>query len=325
MISEIPTAQPAQSPIPKDVLKEIEVSPGYGNIYPVSENGSVFGGRILKADVISFASSSRLDLTGFNEPYIAIVAKRIQFNAPTERATITVVLPRLTAKPPSQHPHLGKARTGNTGGSTKAGEQGDDGNDGTTGNSALAGDPTPTLYIIAGEVISQPGNKPPDFIDLTIVTRGMNGAKGGDGQDGQDGGDGGTGGPADWNGISCDGGAGDGGPGGMGGVGGKGGAGGYGANGGYIYLGGTKAAIKILSFCKPDLSPGSGGLGGNPGKNGRSGEGGARGERRGDCDGGEPGKPGLQNPRLAEPGLRARDGVEGKVYSDDSVDVEALF
>lgn len=314
----------ARSTIPADVLAEIKAASLHGDVVSVTAQAYVFSGNVLKANTITFASGGYLLLDKLVGPWIAVVAKTIKFAAPEERAY--VVQPTSTVFPVagSPHPSLGQAGQGNHGGSTKAGGAGGPGAPGTIGNLGLSGPPVPTLYLVAESILTQPGNVPPDFIDLYLDCRGIDGAAGGPGQNGQVGGVGGSGGPADWNGVYCEGGAGDGGPGGSAGAGGTGGPGGNGSNGGAVFYAGSAAAINLLEFSKVNNLQGRRGAGGAAGNNGSPGAGGPRGERRGDCDGGVQGPIGSNSAASPQIGPDGQDGERGKIYTA-VVDVNFLF
>lgn len=313
-----------QSTIPPDVLAEIKAAPTQGDVIPVTQASYPFSGQILKAQTLTFESGGRLILEQLGAPWLAIVAKTIKFAAPEERAAIVLPTSSVFNAPAPSHPSLGQAGQGDHGGAAKAGGQGHTGANGASGYPGTHGQPVPTLYILADEILTQPGNVPPDFVDLYIEVRGIDGSSGGIGQSGQTGGVGGSGGPSDWNGFYCEAGAGDGGRGGTAGAGGNGGSGGNGSNGGTVFYGGSSAAVNLFEYSKVNNLQGRGGSGGLSGSNGNPGSGGPRGEHRGDCEGGVQGASGSSSPAAPQPGAPGTDGQRGLVFKG-SVAVGGLF
>lgn len=315
-------AQPVPPPLDPAIAAAIKAAPSQGNIFSIPGQAT-FAGQVLKADTITFASNSQLELTNLQVPWIAIVARRLQIAAPEERFTIVSaagdVIPPAAAvllpRPP--------ASAGNSGSPTNPGGTGANGSQGQRGVNGALGKSGPVIYLIANDVLTQPNAPRPTYIDMMVSARGSDGGAGGNGQPGQRGGVGGSGGPSRWNGISCDGGAGNGGKGGDGGRGGDGGDAGRGGNGSQIVLGGPGAVLEILSFGRFNLLPGKAGAPGSGASGGLGGSGGPRGAHTGNCGGGNPGKSGSAGNRGFS-GTAAMPGTKG-IIRTVSVDADTLF
>ncbi|MBS0255188.1 MAG: hypothetical protein JSS36_08275 [Proteobacteria bacterium] len=314
---------PAPPPLNPAIAAAIKAAPSQGSVYTVLSD-TQFPGAVLKADTITFTSDSQLLMNAQGRGWIAIVARRLQIGAPQQRFTIVTAASNAIAGNGGPIAKAGAAPGGNSGSPASDGSPGSNGADGQTGNAGGHGANSPTIFILAGEIITQPGAPKPNYIDMAVVARGGDGGSGGAGQDGQDGGAGGSGGPARDNGIfGCAAGAGSGGRGGNGGRGGTGGTAGTGGDGSPVVLGGGKQAVDLLSFGRFNTLPGRAGRAGYGGMGGRGGEGGPRGEWRGSCHGGN-GGPGGAPGSSGATGASAPDGKRGAI-TNTSVDVNTLF
>jgi hypothetical protein len=310
--------------VPPNIVDAIKAATSQGDLVSVTD--TKFAGRVLKADTITFTSRSRLSMTG-DYDWVAVVARRFLIAAPVESFEIRTWDGSLTAppaKPKSLKPP--RAVSGDSVPPNTNGQSGHYGQTGQRGENARASRNSPTVYILAKEVLRQDGTVLPTFADVTIDTRGPDGGDGQDGQDGGDGGDGSSGGSgiAAWNGCEAQ--AGSGGRGGDGGIGGGSGWGAIGGNSGHVVLGGSTVVIDLLSFAKIRQGGGRGGMDGSRGQNGAPGKGGPRGSHPGSCGGGEPGADGTRFGTPQYPNERTRwpNGKTGEVFYTP-IDVTTLF
>lgn len=302
--------------IPAEVIAAIKAAPKTGDVVAVNTEPYRFTQRVLKVETLTFSPGGTLMFDGAAvvEPWLAVVAKTFKFAASEEKGTIAISKNGVGPRHGLPHPPLGTAAQGNSGPPTQAGGPGVGGAEGQRGAWGSSGEPIPKLYVIAHSILTQPGNTAPDAIDLTIDVHGIDGGNGGRGQDGQNGGAGGSGGPGRWNGLTCDGGAGDGGPGGAGGPAGDGGPGGNAGNGGDVVFGGSVEAIHLLEYSRVVNHPGSKGKGAAAGVNGVPGPGGPRGSNPGGCQGGISGPGGPPSLKQPQPGPDGQEGKFGQIF-----------
>ena len=311
---------PQSRSIPSDVLDAITAA--RLDDIAISWGGHVhIDKQIIKADSISLQVDAQIILPYVKFPWIAFVAKRLYIQTPNLHEA-QIIAPKVELLQPYNPTDLGQAGQGNA---APAGEHGPAGSNGINASNAEKGRDglrIPTLYLIAGEVLTWQNTAPP-FVYFGIDLRGWDASRGQNGQTGQRGGRGGTGGPGIWNGY-CVRDAGRGGPGGMGGNGGAGGAGGDGSNGGSLLVAGSEQTIRALRFVTIAMGGGKGGPPGWPGSNGRFGIGGAGGARPVTCGGGGDGADGLDNSYVAVDLGSGKDGVSGTV-GVQVLDVGSLF
>ena len=312
--------EPQRASIPPDVLATITAARLTDEV--VSWGGHVhIDKQIIKADSIWIQVNTRVILPYARFPWIAFVAKKLYVQSPN-LLEAQIIAPQVELLQPYNPVDLGQAGQGNAapaGVEGPPGSPGINGADGTKGRNGLL---MPSVYLIAGEVLTFQ-NTTPQFVYMGIDLRGWDGSRGQNGQFGQSGGRGGTGGPGIWEGI-CVRDAGRGGPGGMGGNGGAGGAGGDGSGGGSFIVAGSAQTHRALRILTIATGGGAGGPPGWPGGNGRFGIGGAGGARPVTCGGGGNGRDGLPNAYTAGDLGPGMDGLPGAV-GIQTLDVETLF
>lgn len=317
--------------LPNDVETAIKSAPKFGDVYSVTQDRQSFPGKILKVDVLVFQEKTALVMTNFNEPWVAIVAKKVQFVDPnTKNAVVTETVwsparPATPAQPvtPPKMPKAGECKNGGGGGFAAAGTAG------TNGSSAPK---PPKIYVIAGAIVNKFDQPLPEAFNFIFDIRGYSGGEGGKGGAGGNGGGGGDGGPSDWHdpatypfdpGCKC--GAGFGGPGTVGAKGSPGGTGGDGSPGADMHWIATQSVLDSLYFARIYNQGGFGGTGGSVGASGASGSGGARGEWEGLCRGGAAGKtpPTPTTPPALAPS--GQDKGRGAVFQEIVQSVDRFF
>jgi hypothetical protein len=306
--------------VPADVAAAIKSAPKTQGVYEVTLNRQYFTGKILKVDVLTFHERCGLVLSNFNEDWIAVVAKKIQFVEPENNNSIATEAnwnPARYGPPPAppQPPKAPKGDTGDNGGDGAAGYAGSPGHPGDSGPKV------PDVYLIVGAFVNKFDQPLPQSLNFIFDLRGYSGGDGGNGGAGGNGGDGGDGGPANWHDPAqypfdpgCKGGAGYGGWGAPGGQGGPGGVGGNASNGGNLIWAAPQDVQDSLVYARVFNQGGLGGSGGTSGPSGRSGSGGARGEARGTCNGG---LNGFVHPTPATPSTQAPGGQPTNPGSND--------
>ena len=311
---------PQSRSIPSDVLAAITAA-------RLDDVGISWGGhvqinkQIIKADSISLQVNTQVILPYAKFPWIAFVAKKLYVQAPN-LLEAQIIAPQVELLQPFNPVDLGQAGQGNAAPAGEHGPAGSNGTNGMNGEKGRNGLLMPSLYLVAGEVVTWQNTAPP-FVYLGIDLRGWDGSRGQNGQTGQSGGRGGTGGPGIWNGY-CVRDAGRGGPGGIGGNGGAGGAGGDGSDGGSFILAGSQQTIQALRLVTIATGGGKGGQPGWPGGNGRFGIGGAGGARPVTCDGGGDGANGRDIVYAANDLGIGKDGTPGTI-GVQILDIGSLF
>jgi hypothetical protein len=325
------TASPTERTLPSDVASVLMRAPKTTDIYSVSESKQMFNGQILKADVITFQSGTGIVFNNFKVPWIAIVAKKIQFVDPSSNNAIFAdsewvpgrYSPPAPPPPPGQAPKASECHTGPAGANGATGTKGRDGD---------TAPKIPKIYVIVGALIDQNEVPLPKAFRFTIDVLGFGGGDAGNGSQGSVGGQGGDGGSANWHepkdypldpGCKC--GAGDGGPGGIGGLGGPGGKGGAASPGGDLELDAPQAVLDSFYYSRFYNEGNGGGAGGVSGPSGPSGDGGVRGEHPGACGGGNSGL----SPRTPiTPVVRGANGAnspQGTILQDVDDNVARFF
>jgi hypothetical protein len=183
--------------IPSDVEAAIKAAVKTGDVYSVTEDRQLFDGQILKVDILTFQERTVLVMTNFDVPWIAIVAKKLQFVDPTKNNAISTEAAwgPVRYNPPDAPiapPKGGKA------GECRDGPAGSPGSPGISGHSGDAGPRPPKIYLIVGNIVNQFNRPLPESLNFIFDARGYSGSHGGDGGRGGNGGEGGDGGPADW-------------------------------------------------------------------------------------------------------------------------------
>ncbi|MYN26704.1 hypothetical protein [Duganella levis] len=296
---------------PAEVQAAISAAASQGELFSV--NGiRAFGGQVLKAGVVTFQPNSKLILSDYDHPWVAIVMNQLQFVDTNKDATLklTVDWQANVYQPPPPPPTPAK---GGKAGVTYDGPRGTDGARGSDGQKGDDAPATPKLYIVCGGVADKQSQPIPAALKLSVSANGYSGSNGTNGGQGGVGGDGGDGGDGEMGGGLFDGckhSASNGGPGGIGGQGGAGGRGGNAASGADVVLIGPNDAWVALSYAAFELNPGAVGQGGYAGTSGPSGRGGARGAHPGSCGGGEEG-PTPATPATAHE--QAAHGAEGRI------------
>ena len=302
---------PQSSSIPSSVETAIVNAPITSSVYSVSQPQQLFSGQILKADVLTFQAGTQLLLTNFSVPWVAVVAKSLQFvNPQSSNALILNTNWNPTRySPPTPPASPGKSpKPGQCGGNGPAGAVGAHGVQGHDGD---PGPTVPVVYLIVGSLVDQNNAPIPQTINFIFDVRGYSGGDGGDGGPGAKGGTGADGGDSEfkWDPFpDCKCGAGSGGPGGVGGMGGPGGIGGDASAGGSMLWDAPQTVLSSLYWSRVFNQGMAAGLGGYSGPSGPSGDSGARGSWQGTCQGG--GSP-APNPTPATPRAQNRSGAGG--------------
>lgn len=318
--------------LPPEVLEKIRKAPVEGNIYSVNDYAQEYSKQILKADTITFHENSNLVLSNINEPWVAIVAKNLQFTEPDRpnkiiyRAAWTPQVYQRPAQPATPGAPV-KAPVGANG------TDGTSGNGGATGSNGDTPPRTPDVYLIVGNIVNKLNKPVPQSLYLVFDMRGMNGGDAGPGGVGGNGGPGGDGGDGDYHSPDryplspgCVASAGRGGAGGIGGLGGTGGIGAPGANGAALYYAAPQNVLYSLSYAQVFNQPGVGGAGGLSGTSGVTGPDGARGAHPGTCRGGTFGPARRNTPATAV--VRAdkgKEGTRGAIFTVTYPDLSSLF
>jgi hypothetical protein len=297
--------------IPPGVEQTLIAAPKTTDVYSVSQARQTFAGQILKADVITFQPRTNLVFTDFNVPWVAVVAKSIQFVDPTTYNAIGLDANWSPKRylPPAQPPQPGVAHDGNQ---CNAGGTGVTGAQGTAGHAGDAAPANPIVYVIVNALLDQHNLPLPQSLNFMFDVRGYPGGDAGNGGEGATGGNGGSGGPSDWHdpiqyptdpGCKC--GSGDGGYGGRGGQGGLGGRGGDASLGGNLVWDAPQAVLDSLYWSRVFNQGAVSGDGGYSGPSGPSGASGPRGAHTGLCGGGSSPSP---LPTPATPVVKAQPG-----------------
>ena len=298
-------------------------------LFSVTENQVVkFPDQILKAERLVFQERGILEMTAIDQPYIVIVAKVVEFDAPQSHS-------EMRRPPDAKSPDGATGSVGANGlsydpdnedGGGRRGRNGQPGGRGEDGGTETL----PDVYLLFGRIETQ-GNVPePGTIDLDVAFPGLSGGNGGYGGQGGNGGDGERGRKAVQYLGGCKRGPGWGGHGGSAGRGGQGGNSGAGGDGAVFFISGPVDVVELMTYFGYRNDGGAPGKGGGPGNTG-----GLVGR------GGNAGKPDLPNCRPVD----FRKGSQGQLPSlahlgrgDDStitgdkgkaflgvVDVDALF
>jgi hypothetical protein len=317
-----------QRALPPDVENAVKSEPKLGDVYAVS-NERPFGGQILKTEILTFQPNAKLYITNTSYPWIAIVAKTIQFvdSSSANKISVNSGWTPAVRHPPSAKPGMAKKpKPGSDCAKTSIdGLPGDDGLLGNAGEEGEAGAVIPKVYLITNNLVDKLGRPIPQLLNLSFDVHGNKGGDGGEGGKGGDGGEGGDGADGNWDSAfptpHCYCPAKSGGPGGIGGPGGPGGKGGKGGDGGELVWIGPDAVIASLSYSPVENSPGRPGRGGLSGRPGYSARGGDRGAHPGWCGGGDPGS---YRTTPQPPLVRNADGNDGQrgvinFKSDDNI------
>ena len=317
--------------IPADVEAAIKAAQKFGDVYSVTQDRQSFPGKILKVDVLVFQEKTALVMTNFSEPWVAIVAKKVQFVDPSTKNAIITETTWNPPRPPQPN------QPGLPGKKPKAAEcrNGEGGSPGLTGAVGTVGanaPQPPKIYVIAGSIVNKFDQPLPEAFNFIFDVRGYSGAEGGQGGTGGGGGGGGDGGPSDWHdpfsypldpGCKC--GAGFGGPGSVGGRGGPGGRGGDASPGADMHWVATQAVLDSLYFARIYNQGAFGGTGGQAGPSGNSGPGGARGEWEGGCKGGANGVTPKTPPTPPTAAPAGQDKGRGTVVQQPVLNVDRFY
>jgi hypothetical protein len=315
---KVPVTQATQfiPALPPEVSNAIQLAQKSKTIYPITGNES-FAGQILKADEIVFSSGAKLTLEALDQPWIAIVAKRLKF---TDVSQYSSIIRDLALKAPDGQPGANGARGADGEGETN--RQGNPGQNGVPGAPGGAGGTRqlPHLYLVIGELVVPDGQQFPGFVRLEFNVPGFDGGNAGRGGNGGPGGNGAAGKEGATSFFDCKSGGGPGGRGGDGGPGGAGGNGGNGGNGANVTLVSNPKDIELLSFAKILNIPGVVGRGNVAGISGAPGAGGPGAPRNGYCGPKDPGPYGTRPP----PAGNGIDGVNGQKGTVTAFSIDSL-
>jgi hypothetical protein len=298
-------------PIPSGVETAIMAAPNTSDVFSVTQNPTVFAGQILKTDVLVFQPGTQLILTNFSQPWIAVVAKTIQFVDPQSSNGIAL---SSSFSPTRFNPPAPPKSPGQAPGGTQcnAGANGAPGAGGTTGHNGDSAPKAPLVYVITGNLVDRNGAPIPQVLNLSFDVRGYSGGAGGDGSQGAKGGQGGDGGGSQFVAFpipTCHCGAGDGGRGGPGGKGAPGGIGGDASAGADMFWDGPQTVLDSLYWSRVYNQGMFGGSGGFSGPSDPSGDSGPRGGWQGTCQGGSSPPP-IPTPATPSRLLKNADGSE---------------